>query len=159
MNRLMKASLFGGLVSIVVLMAIILGCSDDIVLEPLPSLLGEYEGEFQYIKDYGLDTERPPDKFPISWRFSDQYYWCWDISAEGEDCFCEPSGEYIMADGVELRMKEDGCAGCVFDSAKLPDGVFTLRQPPDPRTGQDSIVLTQIVGNIRKDIKLVPAGN
>lgn len=156
MSRLMKASLFGGLISILVLVAIILGCSDDIVLEPLPSLLGDYEGEFWYTADYGLETERPPRKYPVTWRFTDHTWNCWDASAEGEDCICDPSGDYNMADGVELTMREDGCAGCVFDSLKLPQGVFTLKQPPDPRTGLDSVVLTQIVGNIRKDVLLVP---
>jgi len=157
MNRLAKASLFGGLISVIVLVMIILGCSDDIVLEPLPSLLGEYEGEFVYYTDYGLDNERHKN-YPITWRFSDQNYWCWDASVEGEDCICEPSGEYRMADGVQLEMREDGCAGCVFDSLKLPQGAFTLRQPADPRTGKDSIVLTQIdfTRNVRKDVLLVP---
>jgi len=127
--------------------------SVSVGLTPLPSVLGEYEGIYAYTTDYGFSTQQTTE-YPILWRFSDQNYWCWDNSAEGEDCICEPSGEYIIADDVELTMREDGCAGCVFDPSKLPDGVFTLRQPPDPQTGQDSVVLTQIIDDIRKDIRL-----
>lgn len=156
MNRLMKASFFGGLITIVVLVAIILGCSDDVVLDPLPSLLGDYEGVFEFTANFGQPNEQPPRTYPVTWRFTDHSYHCWDASVEGQDCICDPSGDYLMADGVELILKEDGCAGCVFDSLKLPDGVFTLRQPPDPRTGKDSIVLTQINDNTLKEVKLVP---
>ena len=156
MNRLTRGSLFCGLTCLFVVLAIIIGCSDDIVLEPLPSLLGEYVGLYEFITDFeqsGQDTE----DFPIAVRFSDQSYWVFDMDTTGEACICQPSGEYIMGDNVELIMKVQGCAGqCVFDEDKLPTGLFSLRRPVDPRTGMDSIVMVQITGDTCRRIKLVP---
>ncbi len=157
MNRLTRGSLLCGLTSILIVIAIILGCSDDIVLEPLPSLLGEYEGRYHFITRYETSQQQTEEYF-IGCRFSDQNYWISDQCGDGCDCICEASGEYILGDNVELIQKIEGCAGqCVFDPNKLPQGFFALRRPNNPVTGLDSIVMTQITGDTCREILLVPA--
>ncbi|UCG62207.1 MAG: hypothetical protein JSV52_02670 [Candidatus Zixiibacteriota bacterium] len=156
MNRLTRGSVFCGLTSILIVIAIILGCSDDIVLEPLPSLLGEYEGRYHFITRYET-SQQVTEEYYIGCRFSDQNYWISDNSVSEADCICAASGEYVMGDNVELIQKYAPCADCVFDPEKLPVGFFSLRRPPNPTTGKDSIVLTQITGDTCREILLIPA--
>ena len=151
MNRLTKAPLIGGLITIVVLIAVLIGCSDDIILEPLPTLRADYVGRYNYVTNYGAANQQT-ETFDITWRFSDQNYWMW-MADDSSDALCEPSGEYILADGVEIVQKEEGCAGAVSDPAKNPTGVFSLRQPGD------SVVMMQIIDDVCKEILLIPAGN
>lgn len=159
MNRLTRGSLFCGLTCLIVVIAIFISCSDDIILEPLPSLLGEYVGRYDFITRFEQSNQET-DWYDVAVRFSDQSYWFFDMDTTGGNCFCQPSGEYIMGDNVELIMKVDGCAGqCVFDADKLPSGLFSLRRPADANTGLDSIVMTQITGDTCRRIRLVPAGN
>ena len=159
MNRLTRGSLLCGLTTLLIVIAIILGCSDDIVLEPLPSLLGEYEGRYHFITKYET-SQQQTEEFFIGCRFSDQNYWISDMDETGTNCICEASGEYVMGDNVELIQKIDGCAGvCVFDSEKLPNGLFALRRPNNPTTNKDSIVMTQITGDTCRKFLLVPVDN
>lgn len=155
MNKLTRGSLFGGLTSLIVLIAIFISCSDDIVLEPLPSLLGEYRGKYEFITKFE-QTGQTTDPYDIAVRFSDKSYWFFDMDSSGSKCICQPSGDYIMGDNLELIMKVQGCASCVFDPDRLPEGIFALRRPADPITGKDSIVLTQISGDTCRQIRLVP---
>ncbi len=149
MNRTLATSVLCGFITIMIVISISIGCSDDIILEPLPSLIGDYEGRYLYTENLGASNERTDDPYIIRWRFSNLNYWVYDNGSD--PCICQPSGEYLLADGVQLNMLEDGCAGCVFDSLKLPEGAFSLRQPGD------SIFMTQIIGDVRKVIELWPA--
>ncbi len=155
MDRLTRGSFLCGLTGILVLIAIILGCSDDIVLQPLPSLLGEYEGRYHFITRYETSQQQTEEYF-IGCRFSDLNYWISDKSTDEGECFPEASGEYVMGDNVELIEKFDGIEGCQFDEYKLPRGYFSLRRPNNPTTGLDSIVMTQITGDTCRKILLVP---
>ena len=58
MNRLTKAPIISGLITITVLIAVIIGCSDDIVVPDLPSLLGDYEGRYNYVTNYGAANQQ-----------------------------------------------------------------------------------------------------
>ncbi|UCE25014.1 MAG: hypothetical protein JSU74_02900 [Candidatus Zixiibacteriota bacterium] len=152
MNRLLKRSLFLGLTSLLLSIALVNGCSDDIVLEPLPTLLGEYEGRYHYITGYG-STSQQTEVFMIVWRFSDLNYWMWNAADDdGNPEVCEPSGEYVLTGEVEIIEREAGCAGVVSSPDMNPTGVFALRQPGD------SIVMVQIIEDICKEILLVPSG-
>ncbi len=148
MNRLTKAPIIGGLITIAVLIAVIIGCSDDIVLPDLPTLRGEYEGRYNYTTNFGAVNQQT-ETFEITWKFSDQSYWMRNAE-NSADTICAPSGDYILADGVEIVQKEEGCAGAVSDPAKNPTGVFSLRQPGD------SVVLMQIIDDVSREILLVP---
>jgi len=155
MNRLTRGSLLCGLISILIVITIILGCSGDIVLEPLPSLLGAYEGRYQFITRYET-SQQLTEEYYIGCKFSDLNYWISDNSTSEADCICQASGEYIMGDNVDLIQKYGTCVDCVFDPEKLPQGLFSLRRPPNPTTGKDSIVLTQITGDTCRKILLIP---
>lgn len=157
MNKLTRGSLFGGLTSLIVVIAIFISCSDDIVLEPLPSLLGKYEGKYEFITNYN-QSDVDTDPYEIIVVFSDLMYWFYDNEdSTSEKCICEPSGDYILADNVELIQKIENCSECTMDPNKLPQGLFALRRPPDPISGKDSIVLTQITGDTCRQIRLVPS--
>ena len=157
MNGLTLGSLICGLTCLIAVAAIFISCSDDIILEPLPSLLGEYEGKYEFITRFEQSNQETDD-YDVAVRVSDQSYWLFDLDTSGTNCICQPSGDYVMGDNVELIMKVDGCAGqCVFDADKLPTGMFSLRRPVDPRTGLDSLVLTQITGDTCRLIRVVPA--
>lgn len=143
-----------GLFAFTIAFAIVIGCSEDLVLEDLPSLLGNYEGRYIYITNYGSATGRQTNTYLVTWRFSDLGYWVWNdadttISDDGD--ICEPSGDYILADGVEMIEKEEGCAGVISDNEKNPSGIFQLRQPGD------TIIMTQLQGDIYREIILWPA--
>jgi hypothetical protein len=162
MNKTFVTSIFCGLITFLIVFSFVVGCSDDIVIEPAASLLGDYQGYFEYTENYGT-TNEDTDRYKILLRFSDQNFWMWD-NADSADaangiCICEPSGNYLLADDVEIETVVQGCATCVFNSDKLPNGTFSLRQPTDPNTGVDSIVMTQLIGDIGKEIRLVPSGN
>ncbi len=152
MNRLLKRSLFLGLTGLLLAIALVVGCSDDIVIEQPLSLLGDYEGRYHYITGYG-STSQQTEVFMIVWRFSDQNYWMWNAPDDDDSNpeVCEPSGEYTLTGEVEIVERETGCAGVVSSPDMNPTGVFTLRQPGD------SIVMVQIVDNVCKEILLVPS--
>ena len=68
---------------IATLLLLIIACSDEDDtpvdsggLEPLPSLLGEYKGEYIYVDDYG--TANDTSTWDVIFRFSDQNYWMFD---------------------------------------------------------------------------------
>ena len=144
---------------------LIIACDDDDDdtpvdsggLEFLPSLLGEYEGTYEYTTDYGLSGEHTSE-YAILWRFSDQNYWMFDNTDSADSvngvCICEPSGTYVLAEGVEIEMEVESCGSCVFDTERLPNGAFTLRQP------SDSVIMSQTdsENNICKTIRLVLLG-
>ncbi|UCG61249.1 MAG: hypothetical protein JSV52_13150 [Candidatus Zixiibacteriota bacterium] len=136
-----------------VALCLTVSCGDDDSpgdggLTPLPSLLGEYDGIYVYTTGYGTGSEETSE-FPIAMRFSDQSYWLSD--AGDQDAICQPSGDYVMGDNVELIQVADGCEGTSGDSDWNPTGMFALRQPTD------SVVMTQFLGDTLKVIRLVPA--
>lgn len=133
----------GILIVLMVAASIYVGCSDDIILEPLPSLLGEYEGRYTITTNYG-QANQITEEYLITWRFSDQNYWLYDTTSN----LCSPSGFYILADNVTLDEQVDGCAGAVADNAKNPGGVFSIRQPAD------SVILTQLEDETFKEVLL-----
>lgn len=128
------------------------GCSDDIILEPLPSLLGEYDGRYEFTTNLG-EPNQSTDVHLIQWKFTESFYFVIDTTTPQQ--ICTPSGEYILGNGVDFVEAEgrDGCSGIVASDEKNPRGVFSLRQPAD------SVILTQQLEGtgIRKNIILTPA--
>lgn len=122
------------------------GCSSDIVLEPLPSLLGEYEGRYLVTENVG-STSQITTIYEISWRFSDQSYFLKEATPEG---LCLPSGDYTLTGEVDLEeaANNNGCAGVVGNEDFNPRGVFSLRQP------DDSVIMIQQIDDLKKEIRL-----
>ncbi|UCG62763.1 MAG: hypothetical protein JSV52_05635 [Candidatus Zixiibacteriota bacterium] len=113
------------------------------------SLVGVYEGRYYYVTGLGGPTQTTY-MFDILCRFSGKNYW---ISNRGYwGTLCESWGQYTLGDGVELVQKDDG-SPCE-DPELNPVGHFDLRQTPD-----DSLILTQIDGDIMKQFLLVPVSS
>jgi hypothetical protein len=126
------------IVSALVILAIAIGCSSDIILKPLPSLIGDYQGRYLVTTNYG-STNASTKEYRITWRFTDQKYYMYDDDPAQE--FCVPSGNYTLS-GSDATLDQliDGCAGVVGNPEYNPTGTFQLRQPGD------SVVLAQISG-------------
>lgn len=140
-----------GILAILLVIGIFVSCSDDIILEPLPSLLGDYDGRYSVTTDYNQPNQKTKVS-DITWRFSDLYYWMYADSSGAK--FCSPSGSYVLTGEVQLVQDSlrNGCAGIVADEADNPQGVFALRQPGD------SVIMTQQDGSTLKEIILVRLG-
>ena len=140
-----KSKILVGLVAASLIVgSVMFGCSSDIVLPPLPTLLGEYEGKFVFITNYNQPSQIT-EEFDITWRFSDQSYWVSSLSTS----LCSPSGAYLYADNVTLDELDEGCAGAISSNQKNPFGPFSVRLP------NDSVVMTQISGDTLKEIRLI----
>ena len=146
MNK--KSNLIIAMIALTILIAgsLLMSCSDDIILEPLPSLLGEYEGRYLVTENVG-STSQKTSEYLITWRFSDQNYFLKDADPNE---ICTPSGSYILTGEVDLQEADNanGCYGVVGKEEFNPRGIFSLRQPPD------SVILTQQVDDTRKEIRL-----
>lgn len=123
--------------------AMVISCSEDIVLPPLPTLLGEYEGRYHITT--GLGTNPVTKTYSITWKFSDQNYWMTSL----DDGLCSPSGTYTYTDNVTLGELYEGCSGVVAKEDDNPYGDFSIRQPGD------SVILEQIVDDVSKRVELV----
>ena len=123
--------------------AMFLSCSSDIILEPLPSLLGDYEGRYFVTENVG-STNQTTNEYLIKWRFSDLNYWMFDELNQG---ICTPSGSYTLTGEVDLSQEFDGQV-VVCAEGDNPKGIFSLRQPGD------SVIMTQIVDDVKKELRL-----
>ncbi len=121
-------------------------CSDDIVLEPLDTLLGEYSGHYTLTDLSQGGTGVVKADIPVVWIFRDFTYELDDTTAT----ICSPSGDYVLS-GNEINLDEsiDGNAGGVCDPSLNPFGDFSLRRPGD------SLIMTQSQNDIFIEIRLV----
>lgn len=118
-------------------------CSDDIILEPLDTLLGDYNGNYRYtdLSQGGSGVTRVDVN--MFWRFTDNQYFLDDSTTT----MCSPSGTYeLTGDGLNLNQGFRGTEVC--DSTLSPYGQFSVRRP------DDSVILSQQVGDIFIEIKL-----
>ena len=140
----MRVKILTGILTAILLSAgILISCSDDIVLEPLPSLLGDYDGRYVVTENVGTTSARTHE-YVIKWRFSDQKYWFFDELDQG---VCTPSGDYVLTGEVEFKQLVSG-ETAICNKDFNPEGVFSLRQPGD------SVILTQQLNDMRKEILL-----
>jgi len=141
MSKLIRNNIVGGL-AVIVSLILILSCSSDIVLKPLPSLLGNYDGHYSVI-DNSSGTSQTKVDLKISWTFTEKQYRLDDTTGT----ICSPRGEYTLSGNVTLKQLSNG-AVTTCDSTLNPIGVFSLRQPGD------SVILTQEENNIFKEVRL-----
>ena len=120
------------------------GCAEDVILPPLPTLLGVYVGEY-HVKD----GDSPTETRKITWSFSDEVYHM-TVDTGQEAGFCSPSGQYLLGDRVIFEESNAGCSGGVFNEGYNPSGGFDLFQPGD------SVILKQNMDGMEKVIQLVP---
>ncbi len=141
--------------------AIAVGCSDDksaddVVLEPPPSLKGEYVGKYVWTF---LPQPRSYEQ-NIKWKFTDtEWFMTADSSQPLDVCFCISFGSYTVEDRVRLLYRspqpwpDTMCTGGTCDPNLSPDGTFLLQQP------HDSVILKYMSqdSDTMKEIKLARA--
>ena len=122
-------------------------CSDDIVLPPLETLLGDYSGRFIVKTDLSVGGVVRIDQ-AIQWRFTDIAY----ILIDTSKTICVPSGTYELTGEVKL-IPADGPAGLgqqnICNPNFNPVGVFSLRQP------DDSVILIQQLNDTLRELRLI----
>ncbi len=131
--------------SVGIVLSVFSSCSDDIVLPPVPTLIGEYSGHYSLI-DFSLggagDTLIDID---VNWVFRKDTYELDDTTKT----ICTPSGSYIWS-GTSVNLEEnfDGNSGGVCNPSRNPIGDFSIQRP------DDSLILKQNIDNIFKEIRL-----
>ena len=114
----------------------ITSCKKDIVLEPLPSLAGSYEGKYLVITGY----QTPNADTTIStleMLFSDESYFF--NSDNSPDAFCDPRGDYLItANNIVLTETNRNCTQ-IAKERDNPRGSFNFR-----RVDPDSVIMVQL---------------
>lgn len=138
----MKRYLSIFVLALLVTMVFATSCRDDILLEPLPTLEGTYDGTYSVIigrTDTTIST--------LEMRFSDESYWF--DSDNSPDNFCSPRGSYILTNSMELTETNDGC-NVTARERDNPRGAFSIRRP-----GDSVIMLQQLEPDTLKQILLI----
>jgi hypothetical protein len=141
---------FSGFLAIMAFLALFASCADDIILEEPPSLKGTYTGK--YIVKI-LSTQQTSEE-NILWRFEDKFFYMnLDPDKFSGKCFCQCFGEYVLTEGVRLKVigsQPDGevgdCTSC--NAAENPEGTFVLDQ------STSTLKLTRQVGDTLKQLLL-----
>ncbi len=141
---------FTGLVAVVALLAFFAGCADDIVLEEPPSLKGVYTGKY-IVKQISTSQSKEEN---ILWRFDDRsFFMNLDPDNFGGICFCRCFGDYVLAEGVRLKVigsqPDDDIGECTScNAAENPEGTFVLDQ------STSTLKLTRQAGDTLKQLLL-----
>ena len=131
--------------SIALTVVIFSSCSEDIVLPPLDTLLGEYSGHYELTDLSQGGSGVVKADIAVVWIFRDFTYELDDSTAT----ICSPSGEYVLSgDQIKLEESIDGNSGGVCDPSLNPLGDFSLRRPGD------SLILTQNANDVFIQIRL-----
>jgi len=129
-------------------------CVRDIVPEQDAPLEGEYYGSYSVTRDYGTPSQETMMN-NILWKFSDKLYWM-NLDPENNtgDCFCRVHGEYVLTEGVRLKIctsvpagSDLGCTSC--ESNDDPEGTFVRL------SGGDTLILRLREGSTFKEIRLL----
>ena len=120
-------------------------CQKDIVLPPLPTLEGSYEGIYRVITGYNSPAADTTVS-TIEMLFSDESYFF--NSENVPDAFCDPRGEYVLsANNIELDETNKNCTQ-IAKERDNPRGQFSIRRPAD------SIIMLQQVSDTLKQFLL-----
>ncbi|KAA3632456.1 MAG: hypothetical protein DWP97_10975 [Calditrichaeota bacterium] len=131
--------------TLIIVLCSFTSCSDDIVLPPLQTLLGDYSGRYIVKTDLSVGGGVTRVDQAIDWRFTDGEYRL--ILLEGSENICNPSGTYKLTGEVTLD-QVIASSNVVCDESYNPVGVFSLRQP------EDSVILIQQEDNVLKELRL-----
>ncbi|MGH8014699.1 MAG: hypothetical protein ACREBV_00730 [Candidatus Zixiibacteriota bacterium] len=132
----MKSYFLKGIIIILAIVGVAISCQKDIVLEPLPSLEGIYEGKYLVIT--GRNTASPDTTWStIEMVFSDESYFFNSDNTPG--AFCDPRGDYILeANFIEFTETNKNCTQIAKEKDN-PRGRFGIR-----RAQPDSLIITQL---------------
>ncbi len=112
-------------------------CQKDIILEPLPTLSGAYEGAYLVITEYRTpDSEVTESRIEMSFGDQDYHF----NSLDDPDAFCDPYGDYLLsANNIEFDETNKNCGQTIATESDNPRGKFSIRRPPP-----DSVIMLQI---------------
>ncbi len=130
--------------ALVIVVLITAACQKDIILEPLPTLEGTYNGLFMVIDGY--QSTNDTTKSTVEMMFDDKSYFF--NSDNIPDVFCSPRGDYILAaNNIEFTETDDNCGGVVAKQSDNPRGQFSIQRPADSiiMIKQDSTTLKKFL--------------
>ena len=141
-------------------LALVMGCSDDIILESESVISGSYEGVYVVTEDYGSSQATEKTQL-IVFEFIDSsstYIMRIDTEKDFDSTFsvCRVDGKFLFTEGVTLLQlhsipdEEAGHNAC--DSKFNPEGLFTLIKT----NNTDSLRLTQFdnAAKVFKEIRI-----
>lgn len=138
---------------LVLAVAIMAGCAEDIVVEPPQSLRGVYDGEYIVTRDYGSSGGGTTVSQWVVWTFSDQKFWMEATKTDQRPkVFCDMSGNYKLETNITLSDPNTGGDQC--DPRDVPEGTFGLRRTIGADNQIDSLYLEQIEGTMKKELRL-----
>lgn len=122
----MKKYSFIGIVLVIVVL-ISAACQKDIILEPLPTLAGTYNGVYMVITGY--QTADDTTISTIEMLFDDEKYFFNSDNIPG--AFCDPRGDYLLsANNIELTETNKNCTVTAKEKDN-PRGQFNIQRPAD----------------------------
>jgi len=136
-----------GLILLFGVLAIFIGCAEDVFVDPPPTLTGDYTGVYIYKEGNQRETRQY-----ITWRFSkNSYQNRFNDSAEQDTLFCETDGQYELVNGVNLIETSSNSTQITCNVEQNPTGFFQLDQ------STDSVKMTQYNSEteVLKTIKLL----
>ena len=107
-------------------LAVFIGCAEDVYVEPPPSLTGDYVGF--YVIKVGNQVAEEGD---ITWRFSQNGYQLRYAEDAADSISCECDGQYELENGVTLIETSPNTTQQRCDATKNPTGFFQLDQSTD----------------------------
>ena len=107
-------------------LAVFIGCAEDVYVEPPPSLTGDYVGVF-IIKE-GNQVAESGD---ITWRFSQNGYQMRYQDIPTDTISCECDGQYELENGVNLIETSSNPTQITCTASRNPTGFFQLDQSTD----------------------------
>jgi len=133
----MIKKLLGPILVSAVTVMLIIACRGDVVLEPPPSLVGDYVGV--YIYKTGLGDQADSLMQPVTFDFQENLWHMYidTLSADFNPnvCLCNAWGPYAITDRVRLELNDPDrpapvppCDAC--DTKQSPQGLYALEQPP-----------------------------
>ena len=136
---------FVGLVVIVALVGIFIGCADDVFVEPPPSLIGDYAGTYSF-----KVGNTPAVTQEVTWRFTTATYTMRVTGNSPDTISCNCAGEYELGNNVELTQITPVLDPFTCDQGRNPKGVFGLDQ-----SKQDTVFLRRVSADTTQELVLV----
>ena len=139
---------------------LLVGCSDDIVLQSESDISGKFEGSYVVIEDYGSSQAKEQTQL-ILFEFIDStatYIMRIDVAKDFDSTFsvCRVDGKFLLTEGVTLlqlhSLPDEQADQNACDAKFNPEGLFTLIKS----NNADSLRLTQFDNAARtfKEIKI-----
>lgn len=136
---------FVGLVACAAVIALGVGCADDVFVEPPPSLIGDYVGEYSV-----KVGNTPAVTQEVNWRFTTATYQMRVSDNSSDTISCNCAGEYSLSNNVELLEINPVLDPFVCDQGRNPKGVFGLDQ-----SKTDTVLLRRVSNDTTMELTLV----